>query len=216
MRRGHKKLLTWIPVAAVAILLGACSMDVDSFAAPEKKVQLRTESKSFTTRTAALDDAALAGIVDNYRHYGAGTADIAVTYDPKSKTNTAMNAANEAARITGYLRRKGVTDIAVDVLPVHDSGSVSDTMISYKSVTAEAPEGCESMGGLDGQPTLANEEYGYGCTIQMQIARQIARPKDLQGREGVSSGDGRRQSVIVETYRSGVRNEALEGETASE
>jgi type IV pilus biogenesis protein CpaD/CtpE len=216
MARAWKISLVWSPAIAAALLLGGCAMDVDTFAVPEKKIQFQTENKSATYRTAALNDAALAGIADHYRRHGSGPAEITVTYDPKSKTNTAMNAANEAARISGYLRRKGVSNVMVDVLPVHNGGSASDTMISYQSVNAMAPEGCEAMGGLDGRPTGAHQDYGYGCAIQMQMAKQIARPKDLQGREGVPPGDGRRQSVIVETYRSGEPYEALEGETASE
>lgn len=44
--------------------------------------------------------------------------------------------------------------------------------------------------------------YKFGCGIDMMLARQVARPADLQGRGGEVMGvnDGRRITNVVETY----------------
>jgi type IV pilus biogenesis protein CpaD/CtpE len=63
---------------------------------------------------------------------------------------------------------------------------------------------------------LVNDEnYRFGCTLDTVVARQV-RPKDLAGRGGDDvMNDGRRNANIVERYRTGEPNKALEGESAS-
>lgn len=194
-------------------LLTACSMDRDTFTAG-KRVRLVPGDYSVNVDTAVLDDAALRAVGDHYRHYGEGTVDLVVTYDPKSRTNTAMKATNEAARIAGSLRKSGVSNYTTDIMPV--TGGDSRTMIDFRTVTAEAPRDCPSMGGLDGRATEADFDYRYGCTIEAQLARQIARPQDLAGRDGLDAGSGRRQANIVEGYKTGEPNAVLEGESTQE
>lgn len=207
-------------VAAVAALLtatsalSACSMDTKSaLISPRERVELRQEKTAERLPVKALDDAGLATLADRYRRAGEGPVDVTVTYDPKSKTNTAMAAATEAARIATYLRRKtGGTNVATDILPVHASGDASEALITYGSVSAHAPSDCQAMGGVDGNETHADQDYKYGCTIETLLSQQIANPKDLKGRAGLDAGDGRRQSNILEGgYRSGTPNSALQG-----
>lgn len=217
-RLKHSIALT--AAVAVSLATGACSMDKPSWTAgKEQRVELHHGKEATRLSTASANEAALADIVSDYRSSGDGPVELTVTYDPKSKTNTAMKAAEEAARIAAFLRRKGAnTEISSDILPVAHSGDRSETVITYNSVTAHAPQGCTAMGGLDGAQTGAHEDYKYGCTIETQLSRQIASPKDIKGREGLSAGetDGRRLSNIVEDYRTGEPNQPLQGESASE
>ena len=218
--RRLKYSISLVAAVAVSLATGACSMDKPSWSAgKEQRVELRHGKEATRLPTASANEAALADVVAHYRSSGDGPVELTVTYDPKSKTNTAMKAADEAARIATYLRRKGTsTDISSDILPVANSGDLSESIITYNSITAHAPQGCTSMGGLDGTPTGADEGYKYGCTIETQLSRQIASPKDLKGREGLSTDetDGRRLSNILEGYRTGTQNEPLQGESASE
>jgi len=155
-------------------------------------------------------------IADHYNHYGDGPVEVTVLYDPVSKKNTAMNAANAADRIASFLRTKGVRHVHADALPINGQGDLSETMISYDTVTAHAPAGCTTSGGLDGKQTAADENYIYGCNIETMISRQIANPRDLAGRDGLDAGSGRRQANVVEGYKTGAPNDSLEGESASE
>src|SRR5690606_24951388 len=98
------------------------------------------------------------------------------------------------------LRKNGIANFSTDILPVQGQGDISRTLVSYGTVTARAPEGCEMMGGLDGKATGSGMEYQQGCTIEMILARQIARPADLAGRPGLDAGSGRRAANITDDY----------------
>ena len=218
--RRLKYSVTLAAAVIVTLATGACSMDRPSWSVGSgQRVELMTAHESVRMPTASLNEAALAGVVAQYRSGGVGPAEVTVTYDPKSKTNTAMKAADEAARIAGFLRRRGAIDqVSSDIIPVINSGDRSEALITYDQVTAHAPRDCTSMGGIDGTETHADEEYKYGCAVETQLSRQIANPNDLKGREGLPAGkaDGRRLTNIVEGYRTGTPNKALDGESASE
>lgn len=206
-----------ILIAFVAVALSACSMDVDTYAVTKQKVELHSESHSARVTTGSLDRAGLMSLADHYSHYGDGPVEITVLYDPASRINTAMNAANEADRIAAFLKRKGVAQVNADTLPISGQGDVSETLVSYDMFTAHAPSECVTSGGLDGRQTAADEEYIHGCNIETALSRQIANPRDLAGREGLgAAGSGRRQANVVEGYKTGIPNSDLEGETASE
>ena len=90
-------------------------------------------------------------------------------------------------------------------------------LVRYDSYSALPPEDCGPMPGLESTEDVSfDENYRLGCSVDMLTARQIARPKDLLGREQQeTTSDGRRGSNIVETYRTGTPNEPLEGESAT-
>lgn len=202
---------------ALFLFLGGCSMDVESKVAHDKKIELHRENFSQTLPAGQFDEQALFALGDHYHHHGEGPVDVLVTYDPKSRTNTAMAAAGEAARISALLRKNGVVDVKTDIMPVNGQGESAQATVDYGIISARPPSDCKTMGGLDGVETGGYSDYTPGCAIQTQIARQIARPKDLLGREGLDKADGRRQANVVETYKTGERNEALQiDETSSE
>jgi len=73
------------------------------------------------------------------------------------------------------------------------------------------------MTGIDNRDINVEEAYKLGCSTETLFARQIARPKDLKGQGTTDANtDGRRSANIVEGYRTGVQNESLGGERASE
>lgn len=159
----------------------------------------------------------LESIAADYERHGNGPFDVTVTYDPASKTNTAMRAGNVASRIGATLHKNGVHDINVSTMPVHAQGGESDVLLAYSSYTAKGPKDCTEMAGLNYRTVEASPDYKLGCSIDKAMAEQIARPKDLAGRSHVDPDtDGRRNANIVERYRTGTPNEPLEGVTASE
>jgi pilus biogenesis lipoprotein CpaD len=190
--------------------LGACSMQTDTDMPQYKKVRLERGPAEQAMPVAALDAAALEAFAKEYNSLGDGPVELTVTYDPRSRTNTAMNATEHAARIARELRYHGVTDVRTSILPVNAQGDGAEALMRYEAVTAHAPEGCDYMGGLDGKDTMPQDDYVYGCTTQMLLARQVARPKDLAGRDDLAPRDARRAVGSVETYRSGADLPAID------
>lgn len=202
-------------VAGCLVLQGCVTnMDSPSVVTPHR-VQLEEERYSESYDVASLNGMTLQEIGRRYDHHGGGALDLNVTYDPYSKSgNTAMRANDAATRIAASLRKLGVRDVQVGILPVLDSGA-SRALVSYSSYHALAPRDCGMMPGFDGARVAHDPDYKIGCSIETVFAMQIARPKDLAGQGGLDRGDGRRAANVAETYRSGVPNAALGGDNAS-
>lgn len=151
-----------------------------------------------------------------YSQTGRGPFEIAVVYDPQSKTNTAMHAARKAKLIAEQLHASGVMDIDAGILPVYAQGEDSYALLSYDSYTALPPENCTLMAGMENTEIEADPNYKLGCSVNTILAKQIARPKDLAGQvDKNTTSDGRRAARIVGIYRSGSKDSKLEGESAS-
>lgn len=209
-------------LTAALLLIGAQSISACSELYSETWVspnRIQVEEKKVTQEIPVgdLDATALAGLADHYDRHGEGPLELTITYDPKSSSNTAMNASNEASRIVQVLRQNGLHNVHPGILPVNAQGEDSKAVISYMSYDALAPKDCTLMEGVEsGADLRADEGYKLGCSVDTLFARQIARPKDLKGQGVDSTSEGRRSSNIVDYYRSGQPNEPLEGESASE
>ncbi len=213
-RRSAKPFALSITCAALALTVSGCAFDFPSNYHP-KRVELVTENYSQQYPTAALAGAQIDAIAADFRRYGNSEMEIIVTYDPRSKTNTAMKANDALARITDDLRRQGVPAVKGSLLPVEDMGDTSQAMVGYRSVTAQAPEGCTMLPSTGG--SRIDEDYRFGCSIESLLAKQISRPADLAGRAGSGDSDGRRQGAVVEGYSAGEANTGLSNaENASE
>lgn len=203
-------------LAASALLAGCGLSAPDHFT--ESRVQVQQEKLSAALPVSQFDEAKVAEMAKHFAKSGEGPVELTVTYDPYSRKATAMNARNEARRISALLRKNGVEDIRADILPVVDSGDEMNAMFSYTYYSALPPADCEMLPGVTSRTVDAEADYELGCTVDTLFARQVARPKDLagQGVQADSVTDGRRASNIVDRYRTGTPNEALDGETASE
>ena len=180
------------------------------------KMKMEKEGVFEDVETSQLNAASIEALSDHYLRNGQGKVDLSVTYDPKSKTNTAMHASNEIARITKEFQKNGV-EVSSMILPVKGQGNVSRAQVSFDAYSVAAPDDCTMMSGYEDRNVDPSEDYNMGCTTDSIVAQQIARPRDLAGRADTSlTSDGRRASNIVERYRTGEPNTPLEGESASE
>ena len=141
--------------------------------------------------------------------------DVTVSYSPASPVNTQTKAMAAAAHFAALLQRAGVSTVNAMAVPATGPEEVSQTTIHYKTLAARAADGCKIMGGLDGTPTTTNLDYPMGCAIQAQVARQVANPQDLAGRDGLDEGSGRRQANIVEVYQKGAPNPPMQNTQSS-
>ncbi len=183
------------------------------------RLEIVHDNYADTVPAEALRGGVLDTVAEHYKRYGDGPLNLAVVYNPHSRKNTAMNASMEVTRISTALRKAGISNVSADVLPVADKSDDATVLISYATVKAQAPSECanEILPGMYGTKTDLQGDYSLGCTVESFIAKQVYRPKDLLGRDGIpGASDGRRGANIVEGYRSGVPNEDLEGEQATE
>lgn len=181
-------------------LLTACDM----YAPPvisTQRVGLDTGQMVQGWPTVSVDQALVRMVAEEYHRYGDGPLEILVTYDPRSARNTAMHASDAAAHISRLFSHEGITAVKSEIMPIHAQGQVSQTYMQFASIEARAPLDCGLLPGMEDRETRPlGAEYGYGCTVETLLSRQIARPADLKGREGPGTGDAHRQGVMADRY----------------
>ena len=180
----------------------------------QSTMRLEEEKVEHTIAAADLSETSLKALAAHYRKHGDGPLNVTLTYDPKSKVNTAMKASEKASEVAGVLRKEGIHDLNVNILPVQDS-ETPQALVSYMGYNALAPEDCTLLPGIENRNVHVDEDYKLGCSVDTIFARQIARPKDLLGQRNGEYTDGRRAANIGDYYRSGAPNEPLNGESAS-
>ncbi len=211
-----------VALLALAPALSGCSVDSETWV-NQNRLEVHEDQFTDTLETSKIDDGMLHAIGVYYYRFGNGTLTGAVSYDPKSSKNNLARAKAEAARITDGLHRNGVKDVQITTTPAPGTGNVSTTVLTFPALTAHSPTGCGMMPGYD-SPIPAPKtgdgmsDYGYGCTVETLLSRQVSRPSDMLGKPGFdSNANGRRQADVVEMrgYYSEKSNPPLEGEAAS-
>lgn len=195
--------------------LSACSVH-EPHQLSTNQVQAVKDYHEETINYDHLSGAAVAYIADQYDRYGTGVFDLVLTYNPLSRVNTASIARNNLNDLVSNLQRAGVDELRADLLPLSNGSDDLRVVISYPSVSAAAPKDCDTLNGLHDRNAEIDPDYRFGCGRDTIFARQIAKPKHLLGHSD-SDGltEGRRAANIVETYRTGVPNASLGGESAS-
>jgi type IV pilus biogenesis protein CpaD/CtpE len=206
-----------LSLAVLALMgLSACDLQEGTMLS-DSRVQVRQDRFSETVNMSRVDAGYIDALAARYNRYGDGPVQLTVAYDPQSKSNTAMRATQALSSLTNQLKKGGVKEFNSGITPVRNLGNEARVLISFDSYSASAPKDCTLMSGTESRDLYVDEEYKLGCTTESMIARQIARPKDLKGNaQDVTLTDGRRSSSTVETYRTGVPNEPLGGESSSE
>lgn len=209
------KLSALMLLTAAAMGLSACALDTPSQMQREKiEVVQKDHEVIFVTDEIVSDD--IATLRDHYIQRGSGPIHLTVTYDPRSRDNTAMMASNNAGQIKSMMEKMGAQRVMSGILPLKDAGSVSKTVISYDIYEARAPKDCELMHGIEGEMTAINKDYKFGCSHDIFLARQIASPQDLLGEAKKDTASARRHSNWIPGYNDGAPNEPLQAESTSE
>jgi len=213
-----------ITLSALAFLSG-CSVQSETWVSKAGRVEVKEDHFTDTFETAKMNKGMIHAVGDYYNRFGNGPMNIVVSFDPQSKTNTLPLAEKSLGAIRGGLSKVGVSDINGTVSAMQGSGDISTTLISFPAMTASAPKGCGLMPGYeDVSADIPNETsikppYGYGCTVESLLAKQVSKPSDLLGKQGFeTNGDGRRAERVLSGrgYYSDKEASKLEGETASE
>lgn len=199
----------------VAVLgLVSCSMAKPSNFT-ENKPRVYTENYVVEAPAVAFGEKELDMLAADFSYHGSGIPEVTVTYDPASGVNTAMKAGNELGRIVGSLKKAGVQNVDATIIPIKNSGDQASVQIAYARSEAIAPKDCDMMPGTyGGSDPTAVADYRFGCSVETIMAKQIARPSDLQGREGYAGlKDGMRNTNVIWPYKSGEILGELGGET---
>lgn len=218
MRLQNIRLLILFGTCCASLALAGCSQYEPS-RINAHRAEVTHDKFAQTVPAAQADEAFISGVAEQYQRFGNGPMKVTVSYDPRSGVNTAMKAGEEASRIVEAFDRWAVRGVETEIMPVAGSGAEGEVLITYDSVTAHPPRGCGSMPGLESDQAgyRSTDTYSLGCSVETMVSRQIARPKDLLGKGGLPGrSDGRRYGNSVEPYRSGVPNEPLDGEQASD
>lgn len=200
----NKAFLSILSVLA----LTACTQNTKSMM-NTSRVEIKKQTVMEQVPVSQINDVVLSALSDDYKRLGSGALELTMVFDPKSKTFTAMSALKKLEEVKFKLARKGVKTVVTETLAV--DGAQPSMMISFDSVHAGAPSDCGVMPGLDNnQTTRFIGEYKFGCSVETMLAKQIARPSDLEGVGGLdNAGGGRREANVVETYASGAPQDPL-------
>lgn len=195
---------------AASSLLIACTQTTPS-RMNTSPMQLAHQTVVEQIPVAQLNDVTITNIAEQYKeNTSSGPLDLTMTYDPQSKSFTAMKALHELGRIKNALKSKGVTTVTTQTLAV-PQGKAS-LMVSYDIISAQAANDCMPMPGLEYNETgRFIGEYKFGCGVDTMLARQIANPADLEGNSKMATRDARRESVIVDGYSSAQPRVPLNG-----
>ncbi len=197
-------------VATFSVVIGACSFDVES-RLNEAPLVVQEDNYHNVYVTENISQATIADEARRFHRYGYDAMRLTVTYDAASRHHSALWASQKSSELAAALRQQGVNNLAFDVMPVKNS-VISQTIISYVEMTARGPKDCIGT-GPDGE--IMDDDYQFGCSVKDRIAKQIYRPADMVKSKPNDKADAARQSVIVDTYRSGQQNAPLVGERAS-
>ena len=202
-----------VSLAASGLILGlnACDLNQTPYTTPNK-IQIEEGKFYKEVSLASVDDSMISRVANKYNYDGAGTLELTITYPP---TTSRASAQKQADEVVVALRRAGTRNVSLSIIPVADPrGALA--IFSFTTYSAIAPDDCTRMPGSNGDETKLDRDYKIGCENKTMMARQVAKPRDLEGREvDMGDADGQRLGVVVNGYRDGKPNDALDEETAS-
>lgn len=180
-----------ISLAIIALLaLGGCNLTPETWVNSDR-VEVHDDQFTDTFELASLTDQKLRAIANVYERYGDGSMRVGVV----SSNRTAVS------RIEKSLKQFGVRDLKIDRTNP-ERGAKDMVVVSFPALVAMKPESCGMMPGANGITTLPDSgqgeaPYGFGCTIETMLARQVYKPKDLLGRDGFdTNADGARAEGV--------------------
>lgn len=210
MVRSIRAVLVLAVAASGAFALVACDLDQKTYLAPNR-AQVEQSRYDAEVPVGGIDDNFYKALAQEYKTNGGGQLYMTFVYNPESGGSSAMTATELAGRASRALRQNGVSDAKVDIMPVVDSKHSGKVLISYTRYAASAPKDCKTMPGLEDTKVELGWDYQYGCSIEGQIAKQIARPRDLMGNDtSPDTSSGRRAAATSGNHEAGVPNEKLD------
>jgi pilus biogenesis lipoprotein CpaD len=190
-----------------AIALTGCGKQSTPSMVNTTRPQLAPETMIQQVLVEDLNAAYIDHMSENYKRFGTSVIDLSLGYDETSKTYTAMNAFNDLSKVKAQLAKRGVKNVKAEAVKIN-KGEKPVLWINYDAVTAQAPEGCTTMPGLDNNTTRDIGAYKFGCSIDSMLAKQIYRPADLEGNGYMDPASGRKAQSSLEHYHTVTEQES--------
>ncbi len=191
-----------------ALSLSACSFDTRTDVT-QNKIRLIEHQQDMAVPMSALDAALLGKVADHYRRNGEGPIQFTVTYQGRQPDFSARMAADKVAEITAAFKKHGINEASGTLMRV--DGTPSETLFRYAYWQAKGPADCPDVFDIYDESAAAFDEYDLGCQNLTFIARQMARPSDLLGKESASDSDGAVLTNQTAIHREGERLGELQG-----
>lgn len=126
--------------------------------------------------------------------YGAVTVEAPAGEDPAAVQQTyAVRSALQAAGVPGDRIRIAAYDAPDPRAPV---------LAGFETVRAAVPN-CALAAGNLGSRYSNQSSNGFGCSVNANMAAQIADPRDIMGARAMTPADSGRAAVVFDNYRKG-------------
>jgi pilus assembly protein CpaD len=141
-------------------------------------------------------NAALAAIVARFGQAGAESLRIEAPSgdDPVS--------ADFAWRIKGALEAMGAPVGAVQVVGYAAPDPRAPVVVGFETVRAVVPQ-CGTYWGNLSRTNRNEVSANFGCSVNANLAAQIADPRDIVAPRGMTPSDSGRRAVVFDNYRKG-------------
>ena len=203
-------------LAFCLMALGACDVSTPSQIGIGQ-IRLQESVRTEVVDVHAVDLARVNILSDDYQRNGEGGMRLIVSYLNNGR-DALVTAQKQGEAYRKAFAHRGVSSLDISYVATSVQEEAGVGLVSYTVLAALPPEKCKiPIPGSQGSETVDNAmAYEIGCENQAALSRMISQPRDLEGRGGTPDGDSRRQSEVVEKYRSGEPNEKIEGFNASE
>ena len=172
----------------------------ESSALTQREITVDTSRFVEKKPTNEVNYAYLSELANEYTRHGSSPMYVILAYNPEAK-NGKLTSFNKSNIIKGQLAKLGIKNAVVKTMPVIDAQE--EVVVGYDHVTAKGPENCGKMPG-HGVETGHQDNYGLGCTVKDMIAKQVAYPSDLTGKDEMSTFEaGRVAAPVNRDTRSG-------------
>ena len=140
---------------------------------------------------AARDDEHLGAYVANYMQHGNGSISVSVPQGPGS---------TDAITWFGeHLAEMGVPRSRI-LVGTHDGGGVELSYIAYVAHTDECGDWSVNTADTASNLPMPN----FGCSVQHDIAAQVADPRDLVTPRTMDASDAKRRATVMDKYEKGL------------
>lgn len=214
LRRGGKSALPIMLALSAALLSGCASMQRDHVIVGSVPDDYRTNHPIVIGEKEEKIDLAVA--VDGYRmtngqrgavdgllyRYDASAKSPVTILVPQGSANSAA-ASSMAVELSDFIRRTGVSNVAINHYAVASSDVSAPVRVSYFAVRASTGKCGRWPDDLSN--TSDNKHYAnFGCSYQNNLAAQVANPHDLAGPRRPSEVDAEKRGVVIDDYRDAV------------
>jgi pilus biogenesis lipoprotein CpaD len=206
------KLILLVGTLGFALTVSACDVTTPSDV-NTSKLKVKDQVITETLSADHVDLKHVAAIAQKVTRNGNGEVDLTIPY----LQGGMVRAEDLGTAYKDAFARQHVSHVSVALVAMTGSQDADSIVASYQVLTAQQAEGCGRIPGYQGPEDMDNYDgYQYGCETQANLAKEIADPTDLLGKENPTEANSRRNGAIIEPYMLGTPNTPLKGMSASD